>query len=157
MHKILKIVVAVLSLIGIIGLVRIIMTGEEEAKAIISSGNGVLFETMSSIAYIILILAIILVIFFVITNLFSGGGNIKNTLIGVGAFAAILIIGYLFSGGDPLVGKEFPVMGKVYAYDDVFATESESRFVGGGLVAFYILGIIAIASMLFAGVKKLIK
>ncbi|MEJ6791212.1 MAG: hypothetical protein QNK89_00330 [Lacinutrix sp.] len=157
MHKILKIVVAILSLVGIIGLVRIIMTGEKEAKDIISSGEGVLFETMSSIAYIILILAIIIVVFFVITNLFSGGGNIKNTLIGVGAFAAILIIGYLVSGGDPLVGQEFPEMGKVYAYDDVFATEGESRLVGGGLISFYILSFVAILAMLFSGVKKIIK
>lgn len=152
MHKILKIVVAVLSLVGIIGLVRILMTGEEEAKSIISSGEGVLFETMSSIAYIILILAVILVVFFVFKNLFTGGGNIKNTLIGVGAFVAVLLIGYLMSGGDPLVG-----VGKIYAYDDVLATESESQLVGGGLIAFYILSIVAIGTMVFSGVKKLIK
>jgi len=157
MHKILKIVVAVLSLIGIIGLVRIIMTGEEEAKAAISSGTGVLFETMSTIAYIILVLAIILVVIFVITNLFSGGGNIKNTLVGIVAFAVVLIIGYLVSGGDALVGKELPVIGKVYAYDDVFATEGESRLVGAGLISFYILSIVAIGAMVLSGVKKIIK
>ncbi|AUC83217.1 hypothetical protein [Lacinutrix sp. Bg11-31] len=157
MHKILKIVVAVLSLVGIIGLARIIMKGEEEAKAIISSGNGVLFETMSSVAYIVLAITLALVVFFVFKNLFTGGGNIKNTLIGAGAFVAVLIIGYLVSGGDPLVGKEWPVMGKVYAYDDVFATEGESRFVGGGLVSFYILSVVAILAMVFSGVKKLIK
>ncbi|WP_034060991.1 membrane protein [Lacinutrix jangbogonensis] len=147
MHKILKIVVAVLSLIGVIGLVRIIMTGEEEAKAIISSGNGVLFETMSSIAYIILVLAIILVIFFVFKNLFTGGGDIKNTLIGLGAFVAVLLIGYLVSGGDSLN----------YEYDGVVATAGKSQLVGGGLVSFYILSVVAILAMVFSGVKKLIK
>ncbi|MDG1713942.1 hypothetical protein [Lacinutrix sp.] len=147
MHKVLKILVAVLSLIGIIGLVRIIMTGEEEAKAIIGSGEGILFETMSSIAYIILILAIVIVVIFIFKNLFTGGGNIKNTLIGVGAFVAVLLIGYLMSGGDT----------KEYFYNDIIATDSESQLVGGGLIAFYILSVVAILAMLFSGVKKIIK
>lgn len=147
MHKVLKILVAVLSLIGIIGLVRIIMTGEEEAKAIIGSGEGILFETMSSIAYIILILAIVIVVIFIFKNLFTGGGNIKNTLIGVGAFVAVLLIGYLMSGGDT----------KEYFYNDIIATDSESQLVGGGLIAFYILSVVAILAMVFSGVKKIIK
>ena len=152
MHKILKIVVALLSLVGIISLFRIITTGEEEVKGLAAAGDTSLLEPMIWISYIILALTLALVIFFVITSLFSGGGNIKNTLIGFGAFAAVLIIGYGVSGNDPLVG-----VGKIYAYDDVLATEGESRLVGGGLIAFYILSIVAIGSMLFAGVKKLIK
>ena len=152
MHKGLKIIVAILSLIGIIGLVRIIMTGEEEAKALMASGNNnTLFETMSWMAYIIFAIAVVLVIIFVFKNLFSGGGNIKNTLIGVGAFVLVLIIGYVMSGGDPLVGTD------KYAYDGVLATEGESKFVGGGLIAFYILSVVAIGAMIFSGVKKLIK
>ncbi|WP_055435967.1 hypothetical protein [Lacinutrix algicola] len=150
MHKILKIVVAVLSLVGIISLFRIIAKGEEEVKGLAAAGDTSLLEPMAWIAYIILALTLALVIFFVITNLFGGSGNIKNTLIGVGAFALVLIMGYALSGGDPLVGK-------VYAYDGVMATEGESRFVGGGLIAFYILSVVAIASMVFSGVKKLIK
>ncbi|WP_299249528.1 hypothetical protein [uncultured Lacinutrix sp.] len=150
MHKILKIVVALLSLVGIISLFRIIAKGEEEVKGLAAAGDTSLLEPMAWIAYIILALTLALVVFFVITNLFGGSGNIKNTLIGVGAFALVLIIGYGLSGGDPLVGK-------VYAYDGVMATEGESRFVGGGLIAFYILSVVAIASMVFSGVKKLIK
>lgn len=152
MHKILKIVVAVLSLVGIVSLFRIIATGEEEVKGLAEAGDTSLLAPMMWMAYIILALAILLVLVFIFKNLFSGGGNIKNTLIGVGAFAAVLIIGYAVSGGDELVGID-----KVYAYDDVLATENESRLVGGGLVAFYILSIVAIGSMLFSGVKKIIK
>ncbi|APX99172.1 hypothetical protein CLV86_1120 [Lacinutrix venerupis] len=150
MHKILKIVVAVLSLIGIISLFRIIAKGEEEVKGLAAAGDTSLLEPMAWIAYIILALTLALVIFFVITNLFGGGSNIKNTLIGVGAFALVLIIGYAVSGGDPLVGE-------VYAYDGVMATETESRFVGAGLMAFYILSIVAILAMIFSGVKKITK
>ena len=151
MHKILKIVVAVLSLIGIISLFRIISKGEEEVKALAAAGDTSLLEPMAWMAYIILALTVVLVVFFIFTNLFSGGGNIKNTLIGLGAFALVLIIGYVVSGGDPLVGTP------TYAYDDVLATEGQSRLVGAGLVAFYILSVVAIVSMIFSGVKKLIK
>jgi hypothetical protein len=147
MHKILKIVVAVLSLVGIVSLFRIMATGEEEVKGLAAAGDTSLLEPMTWIAYIILALTLALVVFFIFKNLFSGGGNIKNTLIGVGAFLAVLLVGYLVSGGDAMQ----------YAYDGVIATPGKSQLVGGGLVAFYILGVVAIGTMLFSGVKKLIK
>jgi len=151
MHKFLKILVAVLSLVGIISLFSIIAKGEDEVKSLAAAGDTALLEPMIWIAYIILALTLLLVILFIIINLFSGGANIKNTLIAVGAFLVVLIIGYAVSGNDPLVGTD------TYAYDDVLATESESRFVGGGLIAFYILSIVAIVSMIYSGVKKIIK
>jgi len=147
MHKILKIVVAILSLIGIVSLFRIIAKGEEEVKGLAAAGDTSLLEPMAWIAYIILALTLALVVLFVISNLFKGGGNIKNTLIGVGAFAVVLLIGYLMSSGDTMQ----------YFYNDVAATDKESQLVGGGLVAFYILSVVAIVAMLFAGIKKIIK
>lgn len=151
MHKILKIVVAVLSVAGIVSLFRIMAKGEEGVKGLAAAGDTSLLEPMAWIGYIILALTLALVVFFVFKNLFTGGGDIKNTLIGFGAFVAVLLIGYLVSGGDVLVGTD------VYAYDGVLATENESQLVGGGLVAFYILSIVAILAMVFSGVKKLIK
>ena len=151
MHKILKIVVAVLSLAGIVSLFRIIAKGEEEVKGLAAAGDTSLLEPMAWIAYIILALTLALVVLFVFKSLFTGGGNIKNTLIGVGVFALVLLFGYFTSGGDPLVGTE------TYAYDGVLATEGESKLVGGGLKAFYILSVVAILAMVFSGVKKLIK
>ena len=147
MHKILKIVVAVLSIAGIISLFRIMAKGEEEVKGLAAAGDTSLLEPMAWIGYIILALTLALVIFFVFKNLFTGGGNIKNTLIGVGAFVAVLLIGYLVSGGDAME----------YKYDDIIATDSKSQLVGGGLVSFYILSVVAILAMVFSGVKKLIK
>ncbi|RED44426.1 hypothetical protein DFQ10_103109 [Winogradskyella eximia] len=144
MHKILKIVAAVLSLAGIISLVRIIAAGDEAIKTGESAG---LVDPMAYIAYVILGLVLAFVVFFVLKNLFTNTAGLKNTLIGVGAFVAVLVISYAVSGSD------LPIQ---YKNGDTFATEGESTMVGAGLVAFYILLAVAAISMIFSGVKKVI-
>ena len=143
LHKILKIVAAVLSLAGIISLVRILSAGDDAIK---SGEEAGLVEPMAWIAYIILVLVLVFVLVFVLKNLFTNTAGLKNTLIGVGAFAAVLIIAYAISGGDTIQ----------YKLQDGLATEAQSTMVGAGLVAFYILLFIAAATMIFAGVKKII-
>jgi protein-S-isoprenylcysteine O-methyltransferase Ste14 len=143
MHKIFKIIAAVLSLFGIISLVRIISAGDEAMETGEKAG---LFEPMAYTAYVILGLVVLFVLIFVIQNLFTNTSSLKSTLIGVGAFAAVLIIAYVISGGDPMA----------YKSGDEMATESQSHLVGAGLIAFYILLAVAAISMIFSGVKKVI-
>ncbi len=148
LHKLLKIVAAVLSLAGAIFLVLIISTGDLVIEAAYEAGESTSsVDNMAYIAYAILILVLGFVIVFVIKNLFTDSGSLKSTLIGLGAFAAILIVSYILSGGDTTV----------YKHSEGIATETASHLVGAGLVAFYILGVLAIVSILFTGVKKLIK
>ncbi len=146
LHKILKIVAAVISLVGIVSLVRIISKGDDEIDAAALAGDTSIVEPMAWAAYIMLGLVLAFVIFFVLKNLFTNTGGLKNTLIGVGAFLAVLIIAYLVSGGDT----------EQYKLQDGVATDAQSTMVGAGLVAFYLLLFIAAASMIFAGVKKII-
>ena len=143
LHKILKIVAAILSLAGIISLIRIIAAGDE---AIETGEKAGLVEPMAWIAYIILGLVLLFVVVFVVKNLFTNTSGLKNTLIGVGAFAAVLIISYVVAGGDT----------KQYKLQDGFATESQSHMVGAGLTAFYVLILVAALAMIFSGVKKVI-
>jgi len=142
MHKILKIVAAVLSLIGIVSLVRIIAAGDEALK---TGGEDALFEPMAWIGYIILGLTVLFVVIFVLQNLFTNASGLKNTLIGVGAFLAVLLIAYLVSGGDTMA----------YKNGDYIATAGQSTMVGAGLVAFYILLAVAAVTMILSGVKKI--
>ena len=141
LHKILKIVAAVLGLLGIIFLVRIISVGDEAIKA----GENGSVDPMAFVAYAILGMTLLFVLIFVFKNLFSNAANLKNTLIGIGLFAAVLVIAYAVSGGDTMQ----------YFYNDVQATDGQSQMVGAGLVAFYILILAAAAAMLFSGVKKI--
>ncbi len=147
MHKILKIVAGVLSIAGIGFLVRIIAKGDDEIKALALNGDTSIVEPMAIVAYIILGLVLLFVLVFVFKNLFTSGKSLKNTLIGIGAFLAILLVAYLMSGGDVTP----------YKYNGIVATDGESTMVGAGLVAFYILGAVAVATMVFSGIKKIIK
>lgn len=148
LHKIFKIIAALLSLVGAIFLVLIISKGDEAIDAAyISGGNTSIVDNMSFVAYVIFGLALLFVVLFVIKNLFTDTGSLKNTLIGIGAFVAILVIAYLLSGGDTTE----------YFDQGVLVTEGKSHMVGTGLVAFYILGTLAIFSILFSGIKKMIK
>ena len=146
LHKILKIVAAIIGLLGIVSLVRIISEGDDAIDAAALAGDTAIVEPMAWAAYIMLGLVLAFVIFFVLKNLFTNTGGLKNTLIGVGAFLGVLIIAYLVSGGDT----------EQYKLQDGVATDGQSTMVGAGLVAFYMLLFIAAASMIFAGVKKII-
>lgn len=146
LHKVFKIVAAILSVLGIIFLGRIIAAGDDEIKAAALAGDTSIVDPMAYVAYIILALVLFFVVVFVFKNLMTNPAGLKNTLIGVGAFAAVLIVSYAISGGDTMQ----------YKMQEGYATESQSHMVGAGLTAFYILIILAAASMIFSSVKKVI-
>jgi hypothetical protein len=140
LHKILKIVGIVLSVIGA-ALALIIISGDEETARNMS-GN------MLMVAYVILAIILVLVLIYVIKGLFAG--DIKKTLMSVGAFVAIILISYILSSGTDLDLTAFNAKG-------LGITEAISKNVGAGLIAFYILGFLAIVSMVFSGFKKISK
>lgn len=137
-HKIIKIVAFALAIIGAI-FALLIMAGSEESAESMSSN-------MLYVAYAVLAIVLLLVLFFVLKGLFAG--NIKKTLGTVGAFLAVIFISYGISSGTDLNLQPFIDKGT-----DV--TESTSKTVGAGLYAFYILTVVAIGSMLYGGAKKL--
>ena len=138
LHKILKIVAFALAIIGAICALMIIAGDEDTAQSM--SGN------MLYIAYAVLGIVLFLVVVFVLKGLATG--DIKKTLMTVGAFVAVVAISYAISSGSDLDLKPFNDKG-------LGITESVSKNVGAGLYAFYILAVLAIGSMLFGGVKKL--
>jgi hypothetical protein len=146
MHKIFKILVAVISLVGVVSLVTIISKGNDAIETAAQSGDTGIVEPIAISAYIMLASTIGFVLFFVIKNLVTNTAGLKNTLVSVGAFLGVLIISYLLSGGDLMD----------YKNGDTLATSSESHMVGAGLTAFYFLLVIAAIAMLFTGVKKII-
>ena len=148
MHKILKIVAAVISLVGIVTLGRIISKGDDEIEAAAMAGDTGIVEWMAWPAYIMLGLVIAFVVVFVISNLITNSSGLKNTLIGVGAFVLILAIAYFVSGGDTTQYE--------LKEAKTYASEGQSQLVGAGLSAFYFLLVIAIGTMVYSGVKKVI-
>lgn len=138
LHKILKIVAFALAILGAIFALTIIAGDSDTALSM--SGN------MLYVTYAVLGLVLALVFIFVIKGLFAG--DLKKTLITVGAFIAVLVISYGVSSGTDLDLTPFTDKG-------LDVDEGTSKVVGAGLNAFYVLGVVAIGSMLIGGVKKI--
>ena len=136
LHKILKIVGMLLSVVGAIFLAMIITKGDEVVKATGAGIDGFIY-----VAYLIFALVLFFVIIFGLKGLFSG--NIKNTLIVIGVFIAIVLISYILADGTPVELNEGGML-----------SESGSKWVGAGLYTFYILAFIAIGAMILSGFKK---
>lgn len=148
LYKIFKIIAALLGLVGTVLLVMIISKGDDAITAASLEGDTSLMDSIGWVMYIIIGLTIALVLFFVIQNLFTNTKNLKSTLIGGGAFIAILIISYIVSNGSD-AGN--------YFYDGAPATENEAHLVSAGLISFYILMAGAIIAVLLSGFNKITK
>jgi hypothetical protein len=134
LYKILKIIVGILAVVGAIFALMII------------GGNDGMIDNMIYVTYVVLAIILALVLVFVIKGLLAG--DIKKTLISVGAFLAILVISYAMSSGTDLNLTPFTDKG-------LDVTEATSKYVGAGLYAFYALALIAIGSMAFSGIKNI--
>lgn len=139
LYKILKIVALVLGLAGVIFWFLLISKGDDAVKA---TGDGV--DPMLFIAYITMAIVLLFVLVFVLKGIFAG--DLKKTLLSVGAFLAVIIVSYVMASSS--VEGLNPVGNEAIS-------ESTSKWVGTGLNAFYILAVVAIGSMLFSGVTKL--
>lgn len=140
LHKILKIVGLILSLAGIVFLAIILSKGGD---VVTQTGEGV--DGFLYVAYITFALILITVLIFVIKGLFAG--DTKKTLFSIGGFLLIIIISYVLADGSDA---------GMYALNDgTFISETDSKWVGTGLNAFYIMAVLAIGAMIFSGFKKI--
>ena len=143
-QKLLKIVAIVIGVISIVFLGIIISTGDEAIKAGAASGT---IDTFMNVSYVILAIAVLVVLVFSILNLASNTAGLKNTLMGVGAFAVLSLICYFgFADGVETIRKDGDIL-----------SESGSRLIGAGLYLFYFLALIAGLIMLGFGIKKMAK
>tara|TARA_B100001059_G_scaffold233095_1_gene272350 strand:- start:678 stop:1100 length:423 start_codon:yes stop_codon:yes gene_type:complete len=136
LHKIIKIVGLILSVVGAAILGMIIMKGDDVIKETGSGVDGFLYT-----AYIIFALVLISVVVFGFKGLMSG--NIKNTLITVGSFILIVALSYGLADSNQLTLANGELL-----------SEANSKWIGAGLYTFYILAIVAIGSMVISGFKK---
>ena len=144
LQKSLKIIAAVVGVVSIIFLVTIISAGDDAIKAGESASS---VSAYMYVAYFILAIAVLAVVFFTVKNLVSNAAGLKNTLISIGAFVVLALICYfVLASGTETVLKDGSIL-----------TEGQSKLVGAGLYLFYALAIVAAGTMLFFGVKKTLK
>ena len=143
LHKILKYIALVIGVIGLILWGRVLMAGDDAIENSADVQASVVSPFLY-VAYLVFAIIVLLVLFFVIKGLFSG--NIKRTLIAVGAFILVVAIAYLLTDGT-----------ETQLSDGTMLSANANHWVGAGLVTFYILAGVAILLMVLSGVRKLIK
>jgi NADH:ubiquinone oxidoreductase subunit 6 (subunit J) len=142
LHKIFRIVVAVLAIVGMIFGAMIMSTPAEEISESTASVNNMMYVT-----YTVLFIVLALVVLFTLKNMFSNPDTLKRTLKGLGAFAAVALICYYGLAN----GVETDLR------DGEKLSANGSKLVGAGLYMFYALALIASGTILFTAVKKMIK
>lgn len=143
-YKILKYLALAFGVIGAVLLVRVLMAGDD---SIIGSADvqASVVDPFLYISYIVLAITIVLVLFYVIKGLFRG--NIKKTLLSIGAFALVIIVSYVLADDSVMYDRN----------NVELISASGAKWVGAGLISFYILGIVAIGAVVLSSVNKYTK
>jgi hypothetical protein len=138
-----KIVKIALIAIGLIGAVLWFMLPERDMPAAEAAQSGAM-NAMFIITYILLGVAVVVSVLFTLKNLFSNPAGLKKTLFVVGGFVLVVVISYVLSSGTD-VSPEFLAM----------SDEGTVKNIGMGLNVFFILTIIAVASLIIPAVKNM--
>ena len=143
---IVKVLSAILGLSGAICLFIVMGSGDETIKMNASQGDFSAVSPLISIAQVTLFLTVAATLIFSLKALFANTEKLKKASIFIGIFLLIVGVAYVSSSG-----VETPLK------DGKFLSESGSRWVETGIRTFYILSISAILSMVFSGIKRLIR
>ena len=146
LQNIVKIISALLGVLGGIFLLRILAAGDDDIKIAASMGDYGVVSPLVELAKVILYLTIGITMIFTIKGLFSDKQKLKKAALSIGFFAVVLLISYVLSDG-----LETPMK------DGEFLSANASKWVGTGIRMFYFLAIIAIGLMLASGLKRIIK
>ena len=144
--KITTIFSIVLGTVGALFLALIIGEGDDSIEMSAMQGD---FGSVSYIIYLaqfILFITVVTTVFFSFKNLAGDKKKLKKSLMSIGAFLLVVAIAYVFSSGE-----ETPMQ------DGEVLSAAGARMVETGIRTFYFLTVIAIGSMLFSSVKKIIK
>ena len=146
LENIIKIVCAVLGLLGVVFLFRIIANSDEDIKMDASMGDFSLISPLISLGIFIFYLTVGVTVIFSLINLASNTGKLKKAMIFIGFLIIVTGIAYASSTGIETPMKDGQVL-----------SASGSRWVGTGIRVFYILASVAVLSMIVSGARNIIK
>ena len=145
-QNIINIVSALLSIIGVIFLLRIMSAGDEQIEIDAAQGNYSLVSPIIELARIILFLTIFATLVFSLRGLFSNKEKLKRAAMSFVFFLLIIAISYMAS-----TGVETPME------DGKVLSANGSKWVSTGILVFYILFVLAIGLMFLSGLRKMLK
>ena len=145
-QNIVKIVSAIIGVLGAFFLLRIIGTGDDDIKMAASMGDFGTVSPLVELSRIVLILTIAVTLIFTLRGLFSDAAKLKKAGIAIGLFLVVIFISYALSEGVETPLKDGEVL-----------SASASKWVGTGIRTFYILSVVAISLMALSGARKILK
>jgi hypothetical protein len=146
MYKIVKIVLAVIGLIGVILWFQL-PSGDVPATEAIESGS---MNFMFMITYLLMAIAVIASLAFSLIHLFANPKSLKKSLYVIVGFLIVVAISYALATGTDVSIEEMAGRG-------IATTESTIKRIGMGLNMFFILTIIAVGAMIWGGLRKMSK
>lgn len=146
MHKIVKIALVV---VGLIGAALWFLLPESEMPPAEAANNGAL-NSMFWITYLLLGIAIAFSLVFALKNLFSSPASLKKSLFVIVGFLVVVGLGFVLASGTDVSIQEMADRG-------IDTSETTIRRIGAGINVFFILTIIAVGAMLWGGVRKMSK
>lgn len=144
MYKIVKIILAVLGLIGAILWFQLPSTDVPATEAIESGSMNFMFI----ITYLLLAIAVFASLIFSLINLFANPASLKKTLFVIVGFLVVVGISYALASGTDVNLDEMAARG-------IATTETTVKRIGMGLNMFFILTIIAVGAMIWGGLRKM--
>jgi len=144
-QNIIKIISGIFSVLGAIFLLRIMSTGDDQIKMDASMGDFSVVTPLILLAIAILTIAVLVTVVFSLRGLASDMTKVKKFLITTGLFIVTVAISFAVSDG-----METPLK------DGEILSANGSRWVETGIRVFYILTLVAFASMIFSSVKRII-
>jgi hypothetical protein len=108
--------------------------------------DGGLITPMIILSYIVMVVSAGLALYYSIMSLINSP-NLKKTLMYIGIFIAIFLLGLATGSSDEFVAKDGTVM----------ATALDSRLTSAGLFMFYVLAIISVVLLVYTSFYKLKK
>lgn len=154
LHKIIKYIALALALIAGVFFIITLSTGDDAIKDNIDNAQNSTIVPMMYLAYIVIAFIIGLVLIYVVKNLFSSPAALKKSLISIGIMFVVCLLAYFVFADDNIIN---PITGEPYVLDDgKLLTTGSSKLVGASIITFYIIAVLAIASILWTGISKLL-
>lgn len=145
MHKIIKIILVILGAVGAILWFQLPSTDMPAGEAVNSASMNFMFI----ITYLLLGIAVAASLIFGLVNLLTSKEAIKKAAFAVIGLLVVVGVSYALADRTDIDLNEMARKG-------IPTTESTVKSIGMGLNVFFILTIIAVAAMLWSGVKKMI-
>jgi hypothetical protein len=145
-QKIITYCCVALGILGVIFLSMIISKGDDAIEMSAMQGDYGSVTYIVLLAQLILGVTVVISLGFSIKNIISDKANLKKSLLSLVAFLIVILVAFVFSSGEETPLKDGEVL-----------SAFGSKMVETGIRTFYFLTLIAICSMAFGSIRKLIK